>query len=148
MAGNPCNNIISISVPHDSFIASVYQQLFSVPSLLSFSGQSCVYTLPHHVHMGVCRTNLRMRSWWICQRLSRKYVQKKIRPRRRELGSHHFEWQKNHTSRTSSLVHGERITRWLRVVTLDAPIVSTKTVDYLSTDFLLILIGAVGGSLL
>ena len=42
----------------------------------------------------------------------------------------------------SSLVHGERITRWLRVVVpLDAPIVSTKTVDYLSTDFLLILIG-------
>ena len=45
-----------------------------------------------------------------------------------KLGSHHFELQKNHTSRTSSLVYGERITRRLiRVVTLDAPIVSTKT---------------------
>ena len=57
----------------------------------------------------------------------------------------HFEWQKNRTV-ASSLVQGEQITRV--VVPLDAPIVSTKTVDYLSTDFLLILIGAVDGSLL
>ena len=40
MAGNPCNNIISISVPHDSFIASVYSFISSCSAfLLCFPSQ-------------------------------------------------------------------------------------------------------------
>ena len=60
-----------------SSLRSVYSFISSCSAFLSFSGQSCVYTLPNHVLMEVCRTNLRMRSWWFWQRLSRKYVQKK-----------------------------------------------------------------------
>ena len=75
-SGSPHNvihsasNIISISVPHDSFIASVYSFISSCSAFLLLRTVMRLY----FVLMGVCRTNLRMRSWWICQR---KYVQKK-----------------------------------------------------------------------
>ena len=74
---NPCNIYLCTSWQLHRFCLQLHQQLFSA--------SSSAFLLRTHgtvlcVLMGVCRTNLRMRSWGICQRLSRKYVQKKNSP--------------------------------------------------------------------